>query len=309
MKRKISLLTLIAVCLLVFSGCQCSHEWAEADCLTPQTCEKCGETEGEALGHAWAEATCTAPKTCTACGLTEGEALEHIWTEVSCAAPKTCTLCGLTEGEALEHTWVDANYQAPQTCAVCGQTEGEPLPAEFETCGFQINMTELNVPYPLTINGTKFQVTVTSYETFASDATHEAKEGYEWRAIGMTIEALENYSALRNTVPHYVDYNNYYDLEGFNASISQVSTKAVLALGHIINYNGTDYECLFQLDRDHINQDSSTWECENAMAFRVPVGFDGLIVCVGDGSIMVGDYQNVYMNLYRDEDTVFFRLA
>lgn len=310
MKRKISLVAVIAVCMIVLSGCQCSHEWTDADCLTPKTCAKCGETEGEALGHSWAAATCAAPKTCTGCGLTEGDVLDHVWTEATCAAPKTCTGCGLTEGEALEHTWVGANYQTPQTCSVCSQTEGDPLPAAFEAYGFQIDMTETGVPYALTLNGIPFQVTVTSYETYPSDSTHEAKDGYEWQTVGLTIEALENQGSLSTTLPHYVDYNNYYDLEGFNSSITQVKTNAILALSHNINYNGTDYECLFQLDKDHLDRDgSSTWVCENILSFRVPVGFDGIVICVGDAAVMNGNYQNVYMNLYRDEDTVFFRLA
>lgn len=99
MKRYLSLLAMMILCVCVFTGCQCSHEWTEADCITPKTCTKCEETEGEALGHNWEEATCTAPKTCTVCGLSEGEAQAHVWTEVSCAAPKTCEGCGLTEAK------------------------------------------------------------------------------------------------------------------------------------------------------------------------------------------------------------------
>lgn len=64
--------------LYLLSGCSCEHEWIEATCEEPKTCEKCGETEGEALGHSWIEATCTDPKTCEECGTIEGEALGHI---------------------------------------------------------------------------------------------------------------------------------------------------------------------------------------------------------------------------------------
>ena len=35
---------------------ECKHEWIEASCLLPNTCSKCGITEGEALGHTEAEA-------------------------------------------------------------------------------------------------------------------------------------------------------------------------------------------------------------------------------------------------------------
>lgn len=48
--------------------------WTPADCTTPKTCSKCGETSGKATGHNWNEATYDAPKTCNICGATEGEA-------------------------------------------------------------------------------------------------------------------------------------------------------------------------------------------------------------------------------------------
>lgn len=45
----------ISLCVLVLclscSGCCLSHDWAEASCTSPETCTKCGETQGEALGH------------------------------------------------------------------------------------------------------------------------------------------------------------------------------------------------------------------------------------------------------------------
>lgn len=37
---------------LLLSGCCLSHQWTPATCNEPETCTKCGETEGEALGHA-----------------------------------------------------------------------------------------------------------------------------------------------------------------------------------------------------------------------------------------------------------------
>lgn len=45
----------ISLCVLVLclscSGCCLSHDWAEASCTSPETCTKCGEAQGEALGH------------------------------------------------------------------------------------------------------------------------------------------------------------------------------------------------------------------------------------------------------------------
>ena len=105
----------------------CEHNWKEATCETAKICERCGKTEGEALGHSWKEATCETAKTCERCGKTEGEALGHSWKEATCEAPKTCERCGKTEGEALVHNWKEATCETPKTCERCGKTEGEAL--------------------------------------------------------------------------------------------------------------------------------------------------------------------------------------
>lgn len=125
--KKFATLLLALVCMLVLTGCFCEHEWAEAGCVAPKTCTKCGETEGEPLGHVWLAATCTDPKTCESCGTTEGEAKGHAWVEATCTEARHCTQCGETEGEAPGHDWLDATTEAPQTCAVCGLTEGEKI--------------------------------------------------------------------------------------------------------------------------------------------------------------------------------------
>ena len=77
--KYLSLLLTLLWCLLILTGCQCAHEWTEADCLTAKTCAKCGEAEGEPLGHDYTPATCTAPETCSRCALTRGEPLGHTY--------------------------------------------------------------------------------------------------------------------------------------------------------------------------------------------------------------------------------------
>ena len=77
---------------------KCTHNWKEATCETAKTCERCGKTEGEALGHSWKEATCETAKTCKRCGKVEGKAKGH--TEViDKKVEPTCTQSGLTEGK------------------------------------------------------------------------------------------------------------------------------------------------------------------------------------------------------------------
>lgn len=130
MKQKLSGMTLLAICMMLLTGCGCQHEWTDADCVTPRTCTLCQETEGEALGHSWQEAICEAPKTCAACGTTEGQALGHVWQEATCDTPKTCTVCDKTEGEPA-HAWTDWDFDGEtamvRSCGSCAAEESWPM--------------------------------------------------------------------------------------------------------------------------------------------------------------------------------------
>ncbi len=129
--KKLSVLVIsLLICILLFTGCGCEHQWLDADCLAPKTCTLCGETEGEALSHQWLEASCTAPKTCQLCDVSEGQSLPHKWLEASCTAPKNCSECGLTEGEVKEHTygaWSFGTDTMSRSCSECGKSETEPM--------------------------------------------------------------------------------------------------------------------------------------------------------------------------------------
>lgn len=125
--KKWFLLMLGLMCIFLFTGCKCEHEWVEANCTTPRTCSLCEETEGAPLGHTWAAATCLNPKTCETCKETQGEALGHTWKAATCEAPETCSLCHETRGKALEHDWIEATTEAPKTCTLCHKSEGERI--------------------------------------------------------------------------------------------------------------------------------------------------------------------------------------
>jgi hypothetical protein len=284
MKKQITRIVLMLLCVLLLSGCACSHEWTEADCLTPKTCSKCQETEGEALGHQWADATCS--------------------------AAKTCAVCNLTEGDPLPHTLTEATFQDAPTCTVCGTVEGEPLTASFVENGFQVDVTECGVPCNLTANGTSFAFTVDSYKIYPSDETHEALEGYEWRTVAFSVEALENVSSLGHNIPVYPDYDNYYDTETFNATLEQVESSALLTLKHTGNHHGKDYpEMLFQLDDSYLDTAGGKWIYRQTVSCRVPVGYDGIVISVGDAAMMNGEYQELYKDFYLNENTVIFRMT
>ena len=136
MKKKILLGVVLGTIMLFMTGCCMQHEWVTADCVVPQTCNKCGKTEGDALGHKWEDATCASAKTCTVCGKTEGDALDHKWEDATCTDAKTCTACGKTEGNALGHRMQLATCTSAKTCKLCGKTEGEALGHKWQaaTC-------------------------------------------------------------------------------------------------------------------------------------------------------------------------------
>ena len=105
----------------------CQHEWVDASCTVPMTCQKCGCVEGEALGHTWLDATCETAKICAVCGGTDGEPLGHDMAEATVQAPATCKICGYTEGEPLPpvptepaETQHKHDYSSRTTAPTCG---------------------------------------------------------------------------------------------------------------------------------------------------------------------------------------------
>lgn len=214
-KRVLSVMALIVLAGLL-SGCCLQHQWVDATCTSPRTCAACGKTEGspiehsfeeptctrprtcaacgaiegEALGHVWMRTTCTEPKTCSVCGAIDGDPMEHTWIAATCVAPKHCAVCGLVEGDKVSHQWMPANYNSPRMCSVCGATEGSPIESFVSggensfnyslSTGTKQNYSTITGYDNRIANGT---VTVLSYNKFASDSSHPAKEGYEWREV------------------------------------------------------------------------------------------------------------------------------
>ena len=304
MKKKLLVGVLLVSVMALLTGCHMSHEWQDATCTTPRTCLTGGETEGEALGHTWIDATCSEPKHCSVCGETEGEPLAHTWVDATCSEPKHCSVCGETEGEALAHTWIATNYQQPATCEVCGETEGEPLQAYFEKYGLVCN-AELDTAYPFVIPcydpsdyTTEGKVTYSDYEIFESDDTHEALEGYEWRAITITIT--------------FDDENAYnYGFSGFATLIEDYYTDVFDKSDgdkYTLNYYGTDYTDV-QYDSVYLqggwNDDIYTYKTRNFV--RVPKGYDSIAFAVVRYNSSTWD-NDAPITDHIGDDTVFFRL-
>lgn len=236
----------------------------------------------------------------------------HTWVDATCETAKTCSVCGMTEGEALGHTWVDANYQAPKTCSVCGATEGEPLVASFVEHGLSVLSVDEAAEYSYvttcygdTSQKTTATVYLSGYNRFESDETHEAAEGYEW--ITLTIKMRfddENANAYGMTVTTCNE--NYYDIEEWDASGHEVSDGV---RGYTVNYNGIEYtECLYTSS----GLDFGAWEGSTCWVtlteyYRVPVGYDGIVLGLRDSGVEWPDGQHIYD--IADENTLFFRLG
>ncbi len=261
---------------------------------------------GCAKEHVWEDATCTSPKTCMECGETEGEALKHTWEEATCTSPQICSVCNTTEGVALEHTLTDATYQSASICTVCGEKVGEPLQAVFEEYGIVCNAEE-NVEYDyISICSsdpsieTVGKVVFSDYNTFASDESHAAKEGYEWKTVTIsqifTDDNAWNYGFIA-FAPSY-DYYLGVDFE---------------TVGNTLTYNGVEYtEC-----EVHWEILKSGWEGRTASYVTrfeclVPVGYDGIVIAsINWANCADNPWVNDSVPAYIDdidEDTILFRL-
>ena len=105
----LAMLTVLFMLAVVFTACEfgpkgCEHDWLDATCTEPKTCNICAEIEGEPLGHK-EETIAGKAATCTEAGLTDG---------------KKCSACDkvLLAQEAIPakgHKDEDANY----VCDVC----------------------------------------------------------------------------------------------------------------------------------------------------------------------------------------------
>lgn len=115
-------LTLLVAVLLtcVLSGCCIIHDWADATCVAPITCTKCGKTKGEALGHTATDATCVDPSVCSVCRDELAPPLGHTPDkEPTCTTSSKCTVCNEIVAESLGHSWTEPSETMPQTCTTC----------------------------------------------------------------------------------------------------------------------------------------------------------------------------------------------
>ena len=135
-------------------GMSHNHEWTDATCTAPKTCQECGATVGGLIDHDYFDATCTASKTCRACGAEEGNPLGHSYGSWSVTKQATCTSngqklrscnrCSQQETQtiyATGHNWDAGEITTPAvscletgvrtfTCTACSSTKREEFTGE-----------------------------------------------------------------------------------------------------------------------------------------------------------------------------------
>lgn len=283
MKKAFALFLILSLFLL--SGCGHEHSWHEATCTQPRTCSECGETEGEPLGHSPTEATVWEPSVCSLCGEVLGEKLVPAFERHNIEVMDIADVP--TEIFAEDHAVID-----PDTGYV---TFPDPL-LEFRTGSY---------------NGGSYvpvYVCLTDYSIIESDEEHEALEGYEWRIASFQLVIFSTDAGYKLAASD----EDYYDIEGHDDS-AQGSHYTVTWQGEsydgcvrLINFSELpDYTmpvtgAPFDFSLDLISRGVTA-------AFRVPVGYDGTVVCLRNS---IRDFErDQYIYDVMTPDDIFIRLT
>ena len=261
---------------------------------------------------------------------------EHTWQEATCTQPRTCTDCGETEGEALGHSPTEATVWEPSMCSLCGEVLGETLPPAFEQHNIEvINITEMSTeffpedhaeynqqggyiqtPTPFVMFSTgDYSKTKTipgylclmDYSIIESDENHEALEGYEWRIANFKVIFPDMSSGYQLAISD----EDYYDIEGHDDS-AQGSHYTVTWQGE--SYDGCVRIINFSSEPDYTVPVTGGFASNLiflskgvTVAFRVPVGYDGSVVCFRNSMYSFEPGQYIYDVMTPDD--IFIRLT
>ena len=146
------------------------------------------------------------------------------------------------------------------------QSVGEP---DFEKYGFSYVEAELGVAYPYkticsqnSAYTTVGSFTFSDYEVFISDDTHEALDGFEWRAVTITFTFDDDNAWEYGYTWSFYSYD-YYNMQEDG----------------ITKFNGIDYpeaEINHEVLEQEWNGDVATLVCR--VYALVPTGYNGIIV-------------------------------
>lgn len=179
-------------------------------------------------------------------------------------------------------------------------TEATATQANFEKYGLVCN-SKLNTTYPYVIPcydreyTTNGKVTFSDYKVFGGDETHEALDGYEWRAVTCTVVFDDENAYNHGYSGIGVGTTDYYN-DSFldNYKEKKVSFSAT--------YNGIEYTGM-QYDREVLfsDWDDSGYTYKFRELYRVPINYDGVVLAIYNPTV---DWSVSKTN----KDTLFFRL-
>ena len=210
---------------------------------------------------------------------------------------------------AHEHTWREANYQEPATCTACGETQGDVLTPDFVTYGIVTEM-EIGVHYTYeTVTyldetlKTVADVVVLDYNVFASDDTHEAKEGYEWRVATFQVTYTDD-----NAWDYgYITGNSREDYYNIRLNDDTTVHNDDGSATYTVNYHGEDMEAYYYPEAL-----TDGWQGDHLAVFTftvnnlVPVGYDGCVYGVYDYALTYPEGGYVF-DIYTPESFHYFR--
>lgn len=329
------------------------HTWKDATCAEPKTCSVCQETEGEALGHTLSEATYWEAAVCSVCGETVGDVLTPAFEELGVKGQfmevgKTYDYNTQTDYEDMlinelkELSGIEGDYANLTDFFMEGMYGGVDF---LEIDGEEVEVTEENLirlfseGYGLTgdfenltevfMAGGENQgfdwgdrttawATVTDYQVFDSDETHEAKDGYEWKTVEMQVEFWDENSFNYGWTMGY-GQDNYYekdeeggeDGEGDQGD-SEYEPYWDNEATYTVNWKGQDYtECRAieadVSDTDWVEDTEGNFSFTYTLKFDFlyPKGYDGVLLYLFDAK-NIGVRPVNFANT--DENTLFFRL-
>lgn len=244
------------------SNASCNHQWIEADCLYPQTCRICHQTQGAALGHSVVIDKALAP-TCTNTGLTEGahcsicdkvvveqevvDTLEHNWGNPTCTTPRSCCDCFTVDpnSEPNGHSYMDGE------CIICGADDPEYIALTLTSTKYDINLEE---------NSDIAYITMIGGETVTYDIDDTSVVRCEWGewdgdVIPLIFHPVSNGQTF---VTIYIDNTNIKIVIDITVDSQQnKKLQQMSALGIETAYNSAKFPSTLRLSRvtyeDRIN--------------------------------------------------------
>lgn len=186
---KILALLLLVGAIISLTACECKHEWKEATCLTPKTCNLCGVTEGKTGEHNYVDATCQSPKCCTICDATEGEPLEHEYKDgfcIYCCAKDSDYFAAATQ-EFINGYKNTENY---------GFTNNDDMLTWVEITSYDIKKGASNATYEE--QGYEHCIYKFKAGTLYSYSRYEGKEGVTNKDVTQDLKYTLNYTVVNN---------------------------------------------------------------------------------------------------------------